>query len=229
MENRVLKISKVFFNVLVLDAVQDLIFTTVENKFSGDGTIAMVCLGTFFRVDQMAVLEWGDFPTVLDLKNLAGTSGRIEHHHIKFTNRKLKYKNFLSGVCYLGFQKNNVFQHLSFDLSENTLLHSSTFRQRKGTEDLIQKKTVNQCGCLSVTETGLSDDGSSGLRIYLWKMTDINKSGTYGRTPAPLRWCGGLPNLPVRCIEGLDHNPHMTPSEAEKRNRSLGSKKSILT
>ena len=24
--------------------------------------------------------------------------------------------------------------------------------------------------------------------------------------------------------EGLDHNPHMTPSEAEKRNRSLGSK-----
>ena len=40
---------------------------------------------------------------------------------------------------------------------------------------------------------------------------------------------GGLPNLPVRCIEGLDHNPHMTPSEAEKRNRSLGSKKSILT
>lgn len=42
------------------------------------------------------------------------------------------------------------------------------------------------------------------------------KSGTYGRTPAPLRWCGGLPNLPVRCIEGLDHDPHMTPSEAEK-------------
>lgn len=29
--------------------------------------------------------------------------------------------------------------------------------------------------------------------------------------------------------EGLDHNPHMTPSEAEKRNRSLGSKDSILT
>lgn len=57
MENRVLKISKVFFNVLVLDAVQDLIFTTVENKFSGDGTIAMFCLGTFFRVDQMAVLD----------------------------------------------------------------------------------------------------------------------------------------------------------------------------
>ena len=55
MENRALKISKVFFNVLVLDAVQDLIFTTVENKFSGDGTIAMFCLGTFFRVDQMAV------------------------------------------------------------------------------------------------------------------------------------------------------------------------------
>lgn len=25
--------------------------------------------------------------------------------------------------------------------------------------------------------------------------------------------------------EGLDHDPHMTPSEAEKRNRSLGSKK----
>ena len=55
------------------------------------------------------------------------------------------------------------------------------------------------------------------------------KSGTYGRTPAPLRWCGGLPKLPVRCIEGLDHNPHMTPSEAEKRSRSLGSQKSILT
>ena len=51
------------------------------------------------------------------------------------------------------------------------------------------------------------------------------KNGTYGRTPAPLRWCGGLPKLPVRCIEGLDHDPHMTPSEVEKRNRSLGSKK----
>ena len=174
MENRALKILKVFFNVLVLDAVQDLIFTTVENKFSGDGTIAMFCLGTFFRVDQTAVLEWGDFPTVLDLKNLAGTGGRIEHRHIKFTNRKLKYKNFLSGVCYLGFQKNNVFQHSSFDLSENTLLYGSAFRQGKGTEGFIQKKTVDPCGCLSVTETGLSDDGSSGLRIYLWKMTDIN-------------------------------------------------------
>ena len=122
MENRVLKISKVFFNVLVLDAVQKLVFTTVENKFSGDGTIAMFRLGTFLRADQMAILEGDDLLAVLDLKNLAGTSGRIEHHHIKFTNRKLEYKNFLSGVCCLGFQKNNIFQHSFLDLSENTLL-----------------------------------------------------------------------------------------------------------
>ena len=83
--------------------------------------------------------------------------------------------------------------------------------------ETIQKRVTD--AYYSRSQRGFKMGGKApyGFHTEPIKMDGINtKKDVYKRQP-------------VRCIEGLDHDPHMTPSEVEKRNRSLGSKKSILT
>ena len=62
----------------------------------------------FLLVDQMAVLLGNGFGAVLDLVDLAGTGGRVEDHHVEFTDGELQDENLFLGVGQLGFQQYNT-------------------------------------------------------------------------------------------------------------------------
>ena len=52
---------------------------------------------------------WGDgLGAVLDLVDLAGTGGRVEHYHVELSNGELQDENLFLGVGQLGFQQYNT-------------------------------------------------------------------------------------------------------------------------
>ena len=102
--------SQIFFHILILNAVYYLAFSAIEDKLSSDWAVAVLGLGAFLLVDQMAILLWDGFFAVLDLENPAGACLRVKHHHVKFAHGKLQDKYLLLGVCQLGFQQDDVLQ-----------------------------------------------------------------------------------------------------------------------
>ena len=118
------KASQIFFHILILNALNHLAFPAVEDELSGDRAVAVLGLGAFLLVDQMAILLRDGFFAVLDLENPAGACLRVKHHHVKFAHRELQDKYLLLWVCQLGFQQDNVLQHPPFDLGQDALLHS---------------------------------------------------------------------------------------------------------
>ena len=68
--------SQIFFHILIPNAVYHLAFSAIEDELSGDRAIAVLGLGAFLLVDQMAVLLWDSFLAVLDLENPAGAAHR---------------------------------------------------------------------------------------------------------------------------------------------------------
>ena len=109
--------SQIFFHILVLNATYYLTFPTIEDKLSGNRTIAVLGLGALLWVNQMTILLRNGFLTVLDLENPAGTRLWVKHHHIKLANGELQDEYLLLEIRQLGFQQNNVLQHSPFDLS----------------------------------------------------------------------------------------------------------------
>ena len=157
------KVSQIFFHVLIPNALNHLAFPTVEDELSGDRTVAVLGLGAFLLVDQMAILLRDSFLAVLDLENPAGACLRVKHHHIKFAHRELQDKYLLLGVCQLGFQQDNVLQHPTFDLGQDALLHGCTLCQRQRTERLIQQQAADQRIRLRIAESRLRDTYAAGL------------------------------------------------------------------
>ena len=124
------KASQIFFHVLILNALNHLAFPTIEDNLRGDWAVAVLGLGAFLLVDQMAILLRRNFFAVLDLENPAGACLRVKHHHVKFAHGELQDKYLLLGVCQLRFQQDDVLQHPSFDLGQDALLHGGALRQR---------------------------------------------------------------------------------------------------
>lgn len=137
------KASQIFFHVLILNAVYHLAFPTVEDELSGDRAVAVLGLGAFLLVDQMAILLRDGFFAVLDLENPAGACLRVKYHHVKFAHRELQDEHLLLGVCQLGFQQDDVLQHPTFDLGQDALLHGGALRKRQGAECFIQQQAAN--------------------------------------------------------------------------------------
>ena len=86
------KASQIFLYILIPNAVYLLAFPAIEDELSGDRAVAVLGLGAFLLVDQMAVLLRDSFLAVLDLENLAGACLRVKHHHVKFAHRELQDK-----------------------------------------------------------------------------------------------------------------------------------------
>ena len=125
------KVSQIFFHVLILNAVYHLAFSAVEDELSGDRAVAVLGLGAFLLVDQMAILLRDSFLAVLDLENPAGACLRVKHHHVKFAHGELQDKYLLLWVCQLRFQQDDVLQHPPFDLGQDALLHGGALHQRQ--------------------------------------------------------------------------------------------------
>ena len=70
------KCFQIFFHVLILNAVYHLAFPTIEDKLSSNRAVAVLGLGAFLLVDQMAILLRRSFLAVLDLENPAGAACR---------------------------------------------------------------------------------------------------------------------------------------------------------
>ena len=168
------KASQILFHVLILNAVYHLVFPAIEDELSGDRTIAVLGLGAFLLVDQMAVLLRRSFFAVLDLENPAGACFRVKHHHIKLAYGELQHKHLLFRVRQLGFQQNDILQHPPFDLGQDVLLHGGTLRQRQGTERLIQQQTADQRVRLRIAESRLRDHRASGLRADIRQMQHVD-------------------------------------------------------
>ena len=84
------KASQIFFHVLIPNAVYHLAFPAIEDELSGDRAVAVLGLGAFLLVDQMAILLRDSFFAVLDLENPAGACLRVKHHHVKFAHGELQ-------------------------------------------------------------------------------------------------------------------------------------------
>ena len=168
------KASQIFFHVLILNAVYHLAFPTVEDELSGDRAVAVLGLGAFLLVDQMAVLLRDGFFTVLYLKNSARTCFRVKHHHIKLAYGELQDEHLLLGVCQLGFQQDDVLQHPPFDLGQDALLHSGALCQRQRAERLIQQQTADQRVRLRIAETRLRDHRAAGFRADIRQVQHID-------------------------------------------------------
>ena len=105
------EVPQILFHILILNAIHHLAFSAVEDKLPGDWAIAMLRLGTLFRVDQMALLLRRSFFAVLDLENPTRTGVGVKHHHIKLAYRELQHKHLLFRVRQLGFQQDDLLQH----------------------------------------------------------------------------------------------------------------------
>ena len=70
------KASQIFFHILIPNAVYHLTFPAIEDELSGDRAVAVLGLGAFLLVDQMAILLRRSFLAVLDLENPAGAAHR---------------------------------------------------------------------------------------------------------------------------------------------------------
>ena len=70
------KASQIFFHILIPNAVYHLTFPAIEDELSGDRAVAVLGLGAFLRVNQMAILLRDGLLAVLDLKNPAGAAHR---------------------------------------------------------------------------------------------------------------------------------------------------------
>ena len=92
------KASQIFFHILILNTIYLLAFSTVKNEFSGDRAVAVLGLGAFLLVDQMAILLRNSFLAVLDLENPAGACLRVKHHHVEFAHGEL-WKLFSESPC----------------------------------------------------------------------------------------------------------------------------------
>ena len=151
------KVSQIFFHVLIRNTVYHLAFLAIEDELSGDRAVAVLGLGAFLLVDQMAILLRDSFLAVLDLKNPTGACLRVKHHHVKFAHGELQDKYLLLGVCQLGFQQDDILQHPSFDLGQDALLHSGALCQRQRAERFIQQQAPDQRIRLRIAETRLYD------------------------------------------------------------------------
>ena len=80
------KALQIFFHVLILNTVYLLASPAIEDKLLGDRAVAVLGLGAFLLVDQMAILLRDSFLAVLDLENPAGAYLRVKHHHVKFAH-----------------------------------------------------------------------------------------------------------------------------------------------
>ena len=168
------KASQIFLYILIPNAVYHLAFPAIEDELSGNWAVAVLGLGAFLLVDQMAILLRDGFLAVLDFENPAGARLRVKHHHIKFAHRELQDEHLILGVCQLGFQQDNVLQHPTFDLGQDALLHSGTLRQRQGTERLIQQQTADQRIRLRIAESRLRDHRASGLRADIRQVQHVD-------------------------------------------------------
>ena len=70
------KASQIFLYILIPNAIYHLTFPAIEDELSGDRAVAVLGLGAFLLVDQMAVLLRRSFLAVLDLENPAGAAHR---------------------------------------------------------------------------------------------------------------------------------------------------------
>ena len=61
------KAPQIFFHILILNALNHLAFPAIKDKLSGDWAVAVLGLGAFLLVDQMAILLRDGFFAVLDL------------------------------------------------------------------------------------------------------------------------------------------------------------------
>ena len=168
------KVSQIFFHVLILNAVYHLAFSTVEDELSGDRAVAVLGLGAFLLVDQMAILLRDSFLAVLDLENPAGACLRVKHHHVKFAHGELQDKYLLLWVCQLRFQQDDVLQHPPFDLGQDALLHGSALCQRQRTERLIQQQAADQRIRLRIAESRLRDHRAAGLCADIRQMQHVD-------------------------------------------------------
>ena len=151
------KCFQIFFHILIPNAVYHLAFPAIEDELSGDRAVAVLGLGAFLLIGQMAILLRDSLLAVLDLENPAGARLRVKHHHVKFAHGELQDKYLLLGVCQLGFQQDDILQHPTLDFRQDALLHGGTLRQRQGTERLIQQQAANQRIRLRIAETRLRD------------------------------------------------------------------------
>ena len=168
------KASQIFFHVLILNTVYLLASPAIEDKLPGDRAVAVLGLGAFLLVDQMAILLRDSFFAVLDLENPAGARLRVKHHHVKFAHRELQDKHLLLGICQLGFQQNDILQHPSFDLGQDALLHGGALRKRQRAECFIQQQTADQRVRLRIAETRLRDHRAAGFRADIRQVQHID-------------------------------------------------------
>ena len=132
---------------------------------------------TFLLVDQMAVLLWDGLGAVLDLVDLTGPGGRVEHYHIEFPDGELQHEDFLLRVGQLGFQQNDVLHHPAPDLAENALRDEIAFFQGEIAEGFVQQQALDQGIGLGVAQTGLGDDRPYADVIHGGQASHLNVSG----------------------------------------------------
>ena len=149
-------------------------FPAIEDELSGDWAVAVLGLGAFLLVDQVAVLLLDSFFAVLDLENLAGACLRGKHNHVKFAHRELQDKHLLLWICQLGFQQDDILQHSPFDLGQDALLHGGALRKRQGAERFIQQQAADQRIRLRIAESRLCDHRAAGLRADIRQVQHID-------------------------------------------------------
>ena len=104
-----LQTHQIFFHIPISDPIlKHHILSPVQHILAGNRAEAVAGQLAFLLVDQMAVLLGNDLGAVLDLVDLAGTGGRVEHYHVELTNGELQDENLFLGVGQLGFQQYNT-------------------------------------------------------------------------------------------------------------------------
>ena len=151
--------QQIFLHIPIGDSVfKHHILTPVQHIFSCNRAEAVSGHFTFLLVDQVAVLLGDGLGAVLDLVDLAGTGGRVEHYHVELSNGELQDENLFLGVGQLGFQQDDILHHPALDLVANTLRDEIAFHQREVAEGFVQKEALNQGIGLGIAQTGLGDD-----------------------------------------------------------------------
>lgn len=88
------------------------ILSAVQDISPPDRAKPLFGLIAFFLIEQMPVLCWDLFATVLDLENLAAVFLLIINHHVKLADRKLQLEHPVFSVSRLhGFQQDDILEH----------------------------------------------------------------------------------------------------------------------